>query len=1231
MNRQHSTIFTPHWLPIGALCTAIWLALGTGAAIQALSLDPVIESEVIREALLRPQNQGGEATSQSPSIATNGAPPEVQALIPALKKLDLSRSSASALAALSQQRKTGDNATPADRLRWACALGQWPVIKELLAPLPEPHNAAIYQIVLQALPGMPPPFTTFDTAAGPVLLFGDASGSPLTADQSSRHDVHDLIGIIQAAPCSITTSNIAPIVQFARVSLTTSNDVEKLIFEAKQGLQGFDSATPAGRENLAMLLAWVGDFDRAAALLPPAPKTVTPEAEALLRAHVQVNMLRGLIDHDTNALNQAWVHLSSMMSLTNTAEECIAIATGLLPIQPDAAQCAKGLCAAHPEIAAAIAERGGALYSSIKRRDEDRLPQLTQGLTLQSLIRNAMARTAGTPEQVSTLCYDWLQEAALAGAYQKRLDRAFDQYGEDAHYYVDDDTVAVPAQLVFELRPVPEALAMLHGSLDRNTRQATTALTMQCADKETDRWDALTQICSRMPQDAGQYCSAYLTTWLAKRNTSSPSFDHDDPMMQRRMRMRRQYSQTTSGRIPLTRARQRKNLDALKALLPPLQSLSTQPLDPDAVVAAFEAVHSNAEIFRLKDIENILGPVEQIERSQLVSLLQTMGGNLQSGWRDMERQQQAATGRGEELLRDEIARGYAVVDALIARGLAREPMSWDEHVLCAALQFQASEFEFDRTGDLEAYTDDRNTALAGYRKACATYQADVTGGLQPEEETIEPYVQWFVALLGATDLSNLTRGARSAPHSLQQVHDAMASLPGAAASRHLALFGDAVVESLGRVPPHARMQFITAALAVVGREHPSVAKAVSVLDDYLELLDEVRFHTRVDGGSNVGNHTPFGLHLTLQHTTQLARESGGFAKYVQQSANPSGGRQQHRGSQKNYAEELQGAITQAIGESFEMLSITFHNQAATPIPLAREDWEATPLAYVLLQAKDPTADRIPSIPLHLDFSDQLNTVVLPVLSPVVPISANGTGDTRPCTDLKLTMVLDTREWREGRLRLDVSATANGLIPPLGDLLDVGLDGFDREFQDDGLVISSLDSDGHSIAVNTERAWQISYYPAPGAAPGEFRFPSLLDQHTKAQVTFKQYQDADLQTLTPETAARGIALRRGSRVWIIPGAIVLVLLLLTPLALLFRRRRKPVATEAITGPSELTPWSVSAFLLRLQRTHSDQLTDTQCSELASQIRELEQTSFSSNPQSSSGLAEIVSQWTRLLSS
>jgi hypothetical protein len=691
--------------------------------------------------------------------------------------------------------------------------------------------------------------------------------------------------------------------------------------------------------------------------------------------------------------------------------------------------------------------------------------------------------------------------------------------------------------------------------------------------------------------------------------------------------------------IPLTRLRQNQNIQQFKSLLTELRGISKEPIDPALVVQSFMTLHSGAEVYRIEDIEAIFGPPEKMARDEFLNLLGGMRSRLQEQWRDPKTQQQAGTNRSEQETKDEVSRGYRTALELAKRGIRAEDGDWAAFITRGQLFFDVSQYEFDRKVKLSEYVNLRDEAFASFKKAAEIYAAKLPG-LPRGQWSIEPYQAWFIVMLGASDLSQLTISTARTDPGLQAIGDAMRALPGDAAEHHLTLFGKMLGTLFPRVPANVRQRFLGSGLKIIGEDHPAAKTAMASLNYYRELLDEVQLRVTVDGPTRVGHAQPFGAFISIEATSQLMRESGGFAKYLQNQSQQNkmmmmGGGGGGGQGQQNLRDDFAKNIHAALDETFEVLSLTFHDAAVKTIDLPRDGWIETPLVYAVLRAKNAAVDRIPSIQIDMDFIDQPGQVVLPVMSQLQPLdSKDDAVEPRPCPELALTLTMDEREWSAGKVVVEIQARGQGIIPSLEELFDFQQQGFALETVDSSLSVSQFVSDGNRKAPQADRNWQLTYRRNKDLQGDVmFRFPALKAGIQPTSVEYKHYQDADLITVNAQQAAAGVKLSsqvgNGLRNAILIGLLVAAFVGLVT----FLRRRKASAhttAEALTVPDPLTPFSAVAFLRRIQQHHASRLGENERSALDTQIAQLEAAYFSGSKSSTPDLSAVTATWLRAVS-
>jgi hypothetical protein len=341
---------------------------------------------------------------------------------------------------------------------------------------------------------------------------------------------------------------------------------------------------------------------------------------------------------------------------------------------------------------------------------------------------------------------------------------------------------------------------------------------------------------------------------------------------------------------------------------------------------------------------------------------------------------------------------------------------------------------------------------------------------------------------------------------------------------------------------------------------------------------------------------------------------------------------QQPGAQANYRDNFAKNIHGALDETFEVVSITFADAEVHAIDLPREGWQQTPMAYVVLRAKEAAVDRIPSIQLDMDFSDTSGQVVLPVRSQVESIDAKDAAPApRPCPDLALTFTMDEREWaRDGRAVVEVSAKGRGVIPDAAQLFDYKQDGFDCEVTDNGVSITEFSSDGKTVQPQADRNWTFTFKRKKDLrGDAVLKFPAMKPSIAVVETTYQHYQDADMVKLDVKAAAAGVALVSGAsrEIRIAVFALIVVALGIGAWLMLRAKNRGPnEAVETLALPAQITPFTVAAFLRRIQREAGGRLDEPARQSLKQQIEEIESAFFkSASSNGTPDLEAVAKKW------
>ncbi len=1199
-----------------------------------------------------PAGPGAEATPRAPdgsAPVAPGAPAADTAAADfgkALHKMTFDRSQEALLAATRAQRKAGEISRE-DAFKMAVILGDWAAVGKTLAEVAPEDGAAGYSKLLEALAAQSIPVGEVLKAPDP----GSADEDPyerMNRLQNERHQSkpkaapllsEDFYALVEAAPGDLREENLAPLAKLAKTALGEGGR-STLVARLQAGWKGLGGTTPEGRKLATRFLSSLGWIKDAAPFLPLKNEEWEKADSMQLVFAMEYFTQAGIADRDERQLQQAaelcaWLMKTARFGNYTRPQFRLAMdrLVQLLPVlEPDAARklIREQLFKQTATLADLIGVIGELGQTTAKGTD---LQARAGSLGTQHLILEALeAMEDPLPANVPVLVMNWLAEAEgcyrSGGVVATEMTQAermmMRRYGMDRGLKVD----TLSTEQILTTAPPPAMIRRLNPGLAQRVKL--TMLKVGVLQPKEADLTMLREYVKAHPGLEREVCQDVLAGWVSKRTKPAES-EQVKQMRAYGMYIPPQMLQAGSG-IPLTRLRQNQNIEHFKGLLEQLRTISPEPLDPALIVQAFMTLHSGAEVYRLDDIVTIFGPPEKMVRAELLELLGGMRQRLGEQWRDPKAQQAAATNRTENEAKDEVSRGYRTALELARKGIRREDGDWESFVTRGQLFYDASQYEFERQVKLTEYVSLRDEAFTSFRIAAEIY-AEKLPSLPRGQWSVVPYQAWFFVMLGASDLAQLTSNAARTDPGLKSIGDAMRALPGAGAESHVEMFAKMLGELFPRVPANVRQRFLSSGLKITGEDHPAAKAAMGSLEYYRELLDEIQLRVAVDGPTRVGHSQPFGVFISLESTRQLLRESGGFGKYLQNQARQQqammggqGGNSNARDLRDDFAKNIHAALD----ETFEVMSITFHDGAVKTIDLAREGWVETPMIYAVLRAKNAAVDRIPSIQLDMDFIDQPGLVVLPVMSQVQPLDArDATVAPRPCGELALTLTMDEREWREGRVIVEIQARGKGIIPKLDEMFECARDGFDLETVDGNLAVTQLVSDGRQRLPQADRNWQLTYRrKADLRGDVLFPFPALKDGIKPASIEYKHYQDADLVMVDAAKAAAGVKLTSQVGNGLRNAVWFGILAVLLGGVVWFLRRKKtggPVAEDGLSAPAEPTPFTTISFLRRLGTVHGGRLGDAERTALAEEIARLEAGFFSGGQAPALDLSEIIRRW------
>jgi len=651
-------------------------------------------------------------------------------------------------------------------------------------------------------------------------------------------------------------------------------------------------------------------------------------------------------------------------------------------------------------------------------------------------------------------------------------------------------------------------------------RQACTLAAIACAaraDEPAHAMEALRAVAADPAVDISELASTLISEWQRNLDPNRPD---DEFFSSRIITSSGVFIRSFGGQpsAPLTRSKQRRSLRQLGEMVTELKELGVPDIDWEVLVRAFTASHSQAEVYRIEDIEQLFGPLDELPNEVAEPLARAMWRQLQRNWRSPELQQAKGTRRTTLELQGEVERGYRLAQQLAHHATDQAPMTWVPQMLAGNLYFDLGEFWRELDPDLERYVPQREAAFSCYSEAIRIYKEGLVAGR--EKRTVVPHLQWFTSALGASELSFLTMTTKPENDQVGLLIEAIESLDVDENQQHRGLFADAVEKAIGRVPADLRSRFVRHSMRVIGN-HPLGRGTRRLARLYEDLESEVELYISIDGSVDVGTE-PFGVRVSLRYTDALERETGGFDLYLRNQVYVRLAPQP-----MDYKDDFEARLREAFDEHFEIDALQFNSPDFRPYSFQRPGWMEKSFAYLILRARDQSVDLLPQVRIDLDFRDGTNgSVRVPVVSSVIPILATKNSGARPTEgDIQVEITLDDRELYSRKLKLEILAQGLGVLPELNGILPdwqenltssgyalAEIDGL----LDNGLNVVKIEPEILPIVPESERSWTIHLEVPESLDSSEvFHFPAAADG---IELTCKKYADFDIITLEEPVAA-----------------------------------------------------------------------------------------------------------------
>ena len=1094
-------------------------------------------------------------------------------------------------------------------------LGRWHKVAEFLLTLPEKERKGCYEHFARTLLQHP---------QGP-----QDQRLPPNLQEKNRFAFEDVFAIAALAPGGFDKKQVGLLAPLVQRAFEAGSVVEEFL-----RLLGVEVAKPAAEQRLdrreaALLLAAIGQDLEIGAFLPSAAdaeKDNDREGLNLLARHALAMFGK---EKRNQFLETAWNVTQAALAKGEIGDtekaEALRRAVELAPkVREELGPTwlAESFSQRPERGMEIIATIGGQVAKGFAERPGD-LEYRANGLRLQKSAVEALLKTAPQlAEQwkatLGILAAGWITEAAHS--YQNSQSDSFgpmmerDDFGN--YFWTNrrrgggGQVQAIEPSDLLGAQPGAEWAAVLEPALLPHFATVSAQLWLK-VNEPAKAFPFIEQLAKTNPRKGKELAHEFLRVWMRNNNPNANNSRTNSYMFMYG------FDQRSNG-IPLTRSKQERNLAELGSWVERLRQLPIGGVDEKLLGEAFVAAHSSAEVYRLDSIERVFGDVGNLDPVLLGELLGKMRTNLATIWRRPAVQEKEKTKRSQREMLMEVARGYETALQVAQQALQKRGRHWALLSVVAAILHDQNNFgrELQRSTN---FAEARKQAFELFAQAASHY-VEVADGLRLDEETISPFDTWFYAALGASDLGAVDQDTVLAKSQLPLIRKAIDSLPKASAERHLGMFANAMFTRMSAVKPQIKFRYLEAGFAIVG-DHERAAEAKKVWDYYQDLLRELRLEAVVDGPAAVGTE-PFGVRIDIVHSPEIERESGGFQKYATNQNNQPYAYNYGR-PLENYRDKFQEAVTASLQESFEVLSVTFNSEGMQSKPSDAPGWRHSPYAYLLLKARGPQVDRIPTIQLDFDFLDTSGFTILPVGSSPVVIDASAKSEVRPFAEVELSQLLDPRRADEGKITLEIKAKAKGLVPPLESLLQLDLPGFTIGKRDDqGASVSKFheDQDG----VETERVWLLALQPADkGSSPNRFVFGKPQVEGMK--VLYQRYDDADLATVTPEVALTGrIATHTPVWVWVVIGfAFALYFawfLFAKPAA-----GSKAKVADALQMPAHVTPFTVLALL---QQVRARVRLDAEAQgRLAADMERIEASHFGRAADPSLDLAAVAAAWLR----
>lgn len=1112
-------------------------------------------------------------------------------------------------------------------------LGNWDAAQEFLSSLKEEEAKKVYPQLLQSLIAGPPGM--------PKTRYG------LVIGQFNVIRANDVLALAELCPEEkLNDSMIGQLGQLANLCQKEGEAEYVFLDELKSHVAKATNDEPLKmtRRMAARILFAANRIEQAKSFLPDTEVAIKENDAEALSILTDVFLRLSAKERDPGLLEKSWTAAQALLvcdkadqkQTLKAMKRCVSLVPKL---QEGLGQqwLAKSFTANPEKGIEILAGIGGETALSMSQQPQNVAERLgileLQTTAVDALLKKAPENAKKWSDTLHLLAANWLREATYSRQYDQTAQRGQrmtrDSYG---NYYWSGGAsssrppTGMPQPLqsgkVLDVRPGESWLKHLRTGYRSRFSIETARLHLRVKE-EMEAFPFIEQLAETHPEEATDLVREFFDVWA----------ENHDPNSQARQTSMYMFSYGFSQRsngIPLTRSRQVRNLSELSDIVKRVRQLPLGDIDDKWISAAFTRVHSSAEVYQLSDMEQVFGEVDSMTPETLAALVQTMRMNLATIWRKPDVQQQAKTKRKQREIQQEVVDGYEEARRLLTNASSKHPDSWPLTLAAASIMHDENDYRSELKHSA-GFAGSRNSALNLFSKAVDQY-ASTVGDLRETEYDVDPFLMWFNASLGAPDLAQITQEKLPVLKQMPLIKAAFERLPETSRDAHAKMFANTIFTRMSSVNPAVKFRYVKNGLDIAGMDFDQSREARKVFEYYNDLVNEIRLETVVDGSPAVGHEQPFGVYVNLKHTKAIERESGGFSKYLQNQNAGSGYYYNYGRPTENYREKFEQYARESLDEHFEVLSVTFQPENVKSRATDKPDWRTTSYAYILLKARGPEVDRVAPVKLDLDFLDTTGYVVLPVESQGLLVDCTTTTpEARPVEDLSLTQTLDERQAKEGKLILEVKATAQGLIPELSDLIDLKFADFEVvETEDNGVSVSRFDPDANRPIIVSERVWAITLKDGQKQATGDREFQFANCKFPLKEEVWQRYDDADLVAVGQSVVLQEKYDQPESQTTLIATSLVAFLLVIGAVLLaVFRKGKGQIqqVSPKFAMPDNPTPFNVLSLLKDIERSNGFAADAKQ--ELKTSIQRLERQYFADDeqPQETVDLQEVAKTWVR----